>query len=152
MNATQNVRSFSKAVDLLMIEDNRDDADLLMESFRMAEVRFNVSVVKDGEEALAYLRKEGKYAQANSPELILLDLNLPGKNGYEVLAEMNATESLKRIPVIILTSSRSDQAILKSYEKQAGCYITKPLTMEQFVNVARSIESWFKSVRQSHSR
>jgi len=133
---------------ILLAEDNPGDARLAMEALREAKVRNNVYIVMDGVEAMAFLRKEGKYAEKPRPDVILLDLNMPRKDGREVLAEVKADPDLKRIPVVILTVSQAEQDILKSYNLHANCYITKPVDLDQFLIVVKSIEDfWFTVVR-----
>ena len=135
-------------VEILLVEDNPGDVRLTMEAFREAKVVNNVNVVGDGEEAMAFLRQEGVHVEAPRPGLILLDLNLPRKDGREVLAELNADENLKRIPVVVLTVSQAEQDLLQSYDLNANCYITKPVDFEQFMNVVKAIqEFWLALVR-----
>lgn len=136
-----------RPIEILLIEDNPGDVDLAREGLAEGKVRNNLHVVGDGEEAMAFLRREGKYANAVRPDLILLDLNLPRKDGREVLAEVKADEALKDIPVVILTTSRSEEDILKSYKLHANCYITKPLNFSRFIEVVKNIEKfWFTIV------
>lgn len=140
-----------RPVKILLIEDNPGDVRLTIEALRDGKVRNNLSVVRDGVEALRYLRREGTHAAATRPDLILLDLNLPKKDGREVLAEIKADVSLRSIPVVILTTSQADQDILKSYELNANCYITKPVDLDQFIAIVRSIEDfWFTVVTLPH--
>ena len=135
-------------VEILLVEDNPGDVRLTMEAFRGAKVLNNVSVVEDGEEAMAFLRREGTHSDAPRPGLILLDLNLPRKDGREVLAELRADESLRRIPVVVLTISQAEQDMLQSYDLNANCYVTKPVDFEQFLNVVKAIqEFWLALVR-----
>ncbi len=135
-------------IDILLVEDNPGDVRLTMEALKEAKLLNRITNVPDGVEALSYLRKEGKYANAARPDLILLDLNLPKKDGREVLAEVKTDPDLKRIPVVILTTSRAEQDILKAYNLHANCYISKPVDLDQFVKVAKSIDSfWFTIVR-----
>jgi chemotaxis family two-component system response regulator Rcp1 len=134
-------------VEILLVEDNPGDVRLTIEALRDGKVRNHLNVVTDGVEALLYLRRQGRYAAAARPDLILLDLNLPRKDGREVLAEIKADPHLRSIPVVILTTSQADQDILKSYELNANCYITKPVDLDQFISVVRSIEDfWFTVV------
>lgn len=138
----------SKAVEILLIEDNPGDARLAREALRDAKVRNNLSWVPDGVEGMAYLKREGKYSQSPRPDLILLDLNLPRKDGREVLSEIKADESLRRIPVVILTTSQAEEDILRAYHLNANCYITKPVDLEQFMKVVKTIEDfWLTIVR-----
>ena len=136
-----------KPIEILLVEDNPGDVDLTREGLQDGKVHNNLSVVGDGEEAMAFLRREGKYANVPRPELILLDLNLPRKNGREVLAEIKGDDRWKCIPVVILTSSKSEEDICRSYNLNANCYITKPVDLDQFVKVVKSIEDfWFTIV------
>jgi chemotaxis family two-component system response regulator Rcp1 len=135
-------------VEILLVEDNPGDVRLAKEALKDAKVRNNLHVVEDGVEALAFLHREGKYADAPHPDLILLDLNLPKKDGREVLAEIKADENLKRVPVVILTMSEAEEDILKTYDLHANCYITKPVDLDQFIKVVKSIEDfWFSIVK-----
>ncbi len=133
-------------VEVLLVEDNPGDVRLTMEALKEAKMHNRVNVVMDGIEAMEFLRKEGKYADATRPDLILLDLNLPRKNGREVLAEIKADENLKCIPVVVLTTSEAEQDILKAYKLHANCYVTKPVDLDQFIKVVRSIESFWMTV------
>jgi len=138
----------SKPIEILLIEDNAGDARLAREALRDAKVRNNLSWVSDGVEALAFLRHQGKYTQSPRPDLILLDLNLPRKDGREVLTEIKADEKLKRIPVVILTTSQAEEDILKAYHLNANCYISKPVDLDQFMKVVKTIEDfWLTIVR-----
>ncbi len=136
----------SKSVDLLLVEDNPGDVRLTREALKEAKVRNNLYVVEDGVEATAFLHKEGKYADAPRPDVILLDLNLPKKNGRELLAEIKQDPDLKYIPVVILTSSSSEEDIIRSYNLHANCYITKPVNLERFLDVVKSIDNFWLSV------
>jgi two-component system, chemotaxis family, response regulator Rcp1 len=138
--------SGSKALEVLMVEDSASDVLLAREALSMAKLKVNLHVVEDGVEAMEFLRKEGRYAGAPRPGLILLDLNLPRKNGREVLAELKEDERLKDIPVVILTTSRSEEDIARSYKLHANCYITKPVNFTSFAEVVRSIEHFWFSV------
>jgi len=129
-----------------MVEDNPGDVRLTVEALKEGKVRNNFCTVEDGEEAMKFLRQEEPYANVPRPDLILLDLNLPKKNGREVLAEIKADPELKRIPVVILTVSDAEQDILKSYNLHANCYITKPVNLEQFITVVKSIEDFWLTV------
>jgi two-component system, chemotaxis family, response regulator Rcp1 len=142
-----------RPVEILLVEDNEGDARLAREALRETKLRNNLHHVADGEEAMAFLRKQGGYAGRPTPDLVLLDLNLPRKDGREVLKEIKADEHLKRIPVVILTTSRAEEDIVRSYDLHANCYISKPLGMEQFVKVVRSVEDfWFTIVRLPERR
>lgn len=131
-----------KPVEILLVEDNPGDVRLTIEAFKEGKVRNNLHVAKDGVEAMEFLRKVGENADAPRPDLILLDLNLPKKDGREVLEEIKKDENLKTIPVVILTTSRADEDILKTYSLHANCYITKPVDLTQFFGVVRSIENF----------
>ena len=137
-----------KPVEILLVEDNPGDVRLTQETLKEFKVLNNLSVVGDGVEAMAFLRHEGRYAKASRPDLILLDLNLPKKDGREVLKEIKLDAQLKRIPVVVLTTSGAEQDILKTYELHANCYITKPVDLDQFIAVIKSIEKfWFTIMR-----
>ena len=136
----------SKAVDILLVEDNEGDARLAKEAMRDSKIRNTLHHVSDGEEAMAFLRKEGKYANVPRPDLVLLDLNLPKKDGRQVLAEIKKDNDLKRIPVVILTVSSAEEDILKSYNLHANCYITKPIDLSQFMKVVRSVEDFWLTI------
>jgi chemotaxis family two-component system response regulator Rcp1 len=138
--------SMVKPIDILLIEDNPGDADLAREALGNSKLHNDLCVVGDGVEAMDYLRRKGKYAQAPRPDLILLDLNLPKKDGREVLAEIKADPDLKRIPVVILTISKDEEDILKSYNLHANCYITKPIDLTQFLKVVKSIEDFWLTI------
>ena len=133
-------------IEILLVEDNAGDARLAQEALRDAKVRNNLSWVPDGVEALAYLRREGRYDKAARPDLILLDLNLPRKDGREVLSEIKAEDRLKRIPVVILTTSQSEDDIHKAYHLNANCYISKPVDLDQFMKVVKTIEDFWLTI------
>lgn len=135
-----------RPVEILLVEDSPGDVRLTQEVFKEGRVRNNLSVAKDGEEAMAFLFKKGKYEKAHRPDLILLDLNLPRKDGRAVLKEIKGDPSLRRIPVVVLTTSRSEDDIVKSYDMHANCYITKPVELSQFIEVVRSIEDFWLGV------
>ncbi|MFA4901125.1 MAG: response regulator [Desulfobaccales bacterium] len=135
-----------RPIEILMVEDNPGDVRLTVEALKEAKVRNNFHTVEDGVEAMAYLRRQGPYAEAPRPDLVLLDLNLPKKNGREVLAEIKEDPELRRIPVVILTVSQAEQDILKSYNLHANCYITKPVDLDQFLEVVKSIENFWLTV------
>lgn len=135
-----------KPIEILLVEDNPGDVRLTIEALKEAKVINNLTVVKDGIEALAFLRRQGAYAAAPRPHLIVLDLNLPRKDGREVLADIKADDTLKRIPVVVLTTSQDEQDVLKSYNLHANCYITKPVDLDQFVRVVRSIEDFWLGI------
>jgi len=132
-----------KVVEILLIEDNIGDARLTMEALKEGKVKNNLSVIYDGVEAIDFLFRRNKYLLAPRPDLILLDLNLPKKNGREVLAEIKENESLKRIPIVVLTTSKSEEDILSTYNLHANCYITKPIDLGKFLNVVKSIEDFW---------
>jgi len=135
-----------QAIEILLVEDNPGDVELTMEALNGAKVRNRLHVVTDGVEAMAFLRREGKYADAPTPDLILLDLNLPRKDGREVLAEVKADPLLGRIPVVVLTTSEAERDILESYELRANCFITKPVDLHQFIEVVQSIQGFWLTV------
>lgn len=137
-------------IEILLVEDNPGDVRLTKEALKDAKVRNNLQVVIDGAEAIAFLRKQGKYAATVRPDLILLDLNLPKKNGREVLEDIKADPALQHIPVVILTTSQAEQDILESYRLRANAYVTKPVDLEQFLKVVGSIEQfWLEIVKLS---
>ncbi len=135
-----------KPIEILLVEDNPGDVRLTIEALKEAKVINHLTVLKDGVEALAFLRRQGSYAAAPRPHLIVLDLNLPKKDGREVLADIKADDNLKRIPVVVLTTSQDEQDVLKSYNLHANCYITKPVDLDQFVRVVRSIEDFWLGI------
>ncbi len=142
----------SNEADILLVEDNMGDVRLTQEALRESRIKNRLHVVNDGIDALAYLRKEGKYEKASTPDLILLDLNLPRMNGLEVLEVLKSHPTLRRIPVVVLTTSDSEADVLKTYDLHANCYIAKPLDLEQFINVIKSIQGfWFSIVRLPHA-
>jgi chemotaxis family two-component system response regulator Rcp1 len=135
-------------IEILLVEDNLGDIRLTEEALKESKVLSRLNVVRNGEDAVEYLRKTGGFTESRRPDLILLDLNLPKKNGREVLAEIKMDEDLKRIPVVILTTSEAEQDIIQSYNLHANCYIIKPVNFDQFANVVRSIEHfWFSVVK-----
>ncbi|MEO6908666.1 MAG: response regulator [Abditibacteriaceae bacterium] len=136
-----------RPIEILLVEDSATDVMLIEEALAYAKLRNNFNMVKDGVEAMAFLRKEGQYADKPRPDLILLDLNMPRKDGREVLAEVKADESLRTIPVVVLTTSEAQEDVLHSYDLNVNCYITKPVDLEQFANVVRAIDQfWFTVV------
>jgi len=140
--------SLGEPIDILLVEDSNADARLAQEALRTSKIRNVLHRVGDGEEAMAFLRREGRYADAPRPGLFLLDLNLPKKDGREVLPEIKGDENLKRIPVVVLTISSDEEDVLKSYNLHANCYITKPIALSQFVKMVKSIEDfWLTIVR-----
>jgi two-component system, chemotaxis family, response regulator Rcp1 len=132
-----------KVIEILLVEDSPSDVELTIEAMRDAKVANQLHVVEDGVEAMAFLRQSGQYLKAPRPDLVLLDLNLPRKNGKEVLAEMRADENLKPIPVTVLTTSKAESDILRSYQLGANCFITKPVRLAEFLEVLRSIEDFW---------
>lgn len=143
-----NTEPMGRPVEILLVEDNPGDVRLTQENFKESKIRNNMCVVNDGVEALAFLRREGRYGDAVRPDVILLDLNLPRKDGREVLKEIKADPELRRIPVVILTISSADEDIIRSYDLHANCYITKPIDLEQFGKVVKSISDfWLTMVK-----
>lgn len=136
------------AIHILLIEDNEGDILLTTEAFEDAKILNNISIARDGDEAIQFLDKKGKYSQSESPDLVLLDVNLPKKNGHEVLQYIKSSDSLKHIPVIMLTTSMAENDIKKSYRNYANCYITKPVEVDDFLNVIASIESFWVNIVQ----
>jgi len=136
----------ARPVEILLVEDNPGDVRLTEEALHEAKVRNNLSVVGDGVEAMAFLRREGVHGDAPRPDIILLDLNLPKMDGREVLARVKADPDLKRIPVVILTTSKAEEDVLRTYELHANCFISKPVGFEQFMRVVHSIENFWLSI------
>jgi two-component system response regulator len=135
-------------IEVLLVEDNPGDAQLTRIALEDSKISIHLNVVEDGVEAMAFLRKQEKYVKAVHPDIVLLDLNLPRKDGREVLAEIKADEKLRRIPVVVLTTSQAEEDILKAYNLCANCYITKPVDFDQFVKIVQSIENfWFAIVK-----
>jgi CheY-like chemotaxis protein len=130
-------------IEILLVEDSPSDTELTLEALKDFKVLNHVSVVEDGVQAMQFLRRQDPYAQAPRPDLIMLDLNLPRKDGREVLADIKGDDQLKTIPVVVLTTSRADQDILRAYQLNANCYINKPVDFNQFLDVVRSIESFW---------
>ena len=135
-----------KPVEMLLVEDNPGDARLAMEALKDAKVNNNLNWVKDGVEAMTFLRRQDEYTDAPRPDVILLDLNLPKKDGREVLADIKGDDDLRRIPVVILTVSSAEEDIMKTYNLHANCYIQKPLDLGQFIEVVKSIQSFWLSI------
>jgi CheY-like chemotaxis protein len=135
-----------KPIEILLVEDNPADVRLTQEALKEGKVRNNLFVARDGVEALEFLRRQGPHANASKPDLILLDLNLPRKDGREVLADIKNDDTLRSIPVVVLTTSSAEADILKSYNLHANCYITKPVDLEQFVQVIKSIDDFWLTV------
>ena len=142
-----NERGASRPIEILLVEDSPGDVRLTKEALREGKVLNTLHVAEDGVQAMEFLRREGKFAQTPRPDVILLDLNLPRKDGREVLAEIKSDENLKRIPVVILTISQAEEDSLKTYNLGANCYINKPVDLEQFTKVVKSIDNfWFTIV------
>ena len=137
---------FSREIEILLVEDNPGDIRLTQEVLKEGKVHNKLYVAENGVEAISFLKKQGKNENANTPDLILLDLNLPLKDGREVLSEIKNDEELKRIPVVVLTTSQAEEDIMKVYDLNANCYISKPVVLEQFINVVKSIENFWLSV------
>jgi chemotaxis family two-component system response regulator Rcp1 len=135
-----------RPLEILLVEDNPDDIDLMLEALKEGHLRNRVNVAEDGVEALTFLRRAGKHAKAPRPDLILLDLNLPGKSGHEILAEIKEDNELRRIPVVILTSSASDQDVVRSYELSANCHITKPADLDEFLSLVKAIDAFWLDI------
>lgn len=135
-----------KVIDILLVEDNPGDVRLAQEALKESKVRNKLFVVEDGVEAMAFLRRQSQYSNAPRPDLVLLDLNLPRKNGREVLAEVKNDPDLKRIPIVVLTVSKAEEDIVRSYEHRANAYVTKPLDFNQFMVVMKSIEEFWLTI------
>jgi chemotaxis family two-component system response regulator Rcp1 len=140
------VNVLERQIEILLIEDNPSDIRLLQEAFKEVKLCSNLSIVRDGEEGLAFLKKEGAYQDAPHPDLILLDLNLPKMDGKELLREIKQCPKLRTIPVVVLTSSMAEEDIIRSYELHANCYITKPVDLDQFIRIVQSIEQFWLSI------
>lgn len=135
-----------RPVEILLVEDNIGDVELTREAFREGKIERHLNVVGDGEDALAYLRREGRYAGATRPDIILLDLNLPRMDGREVLAVVKADAALREIPIVVLTTSRAEQDVRTSYALHANCYIAKPIDLDQFTAVVQSIDEFWLTI------
>ncbi|MCW2639519.1 MAG: response regulator [Dactylosporangium sp.] len=133
-------------IEVLLVEDDPGDVLMTQEAFEEHKVRNHLAVVNDGAEAIAYLRREGRYADAPRPDLVLLDLNLPRRDGREVLAEIKNDPDLRQIPVVVLTTSQADEDIVRSYQLHANAYVTKPVDFDRFIEVVRQIDDFFVSV------
>jgi CheY-like chemotaxis protein len=140
------MEEIKKRVEILLVDDNPGDVRLTVEALKENKMPNKLNVVNDGAEALTFLYKKGKFTDAPRPDLILLDLNLPKKNGLEILEEIKKDTALKRIPVVIFTASSAERDIIKSYNYHANCYITKPVHLEQFIEVVKSIENFWLTV------
>lgn len=132
-----------RPIEILLVEDSPSDVEFTVEALKEAKVRNHLSIVEDGVQALEFLHRQGQYTKAPRPDLIMLDLNLPRKDGREVLAELKADANLKMIPVVVLTTSRAEEDVLRAYQLHANCYITKPVDFQQFLSVVRAIESFW---------
>ncbi|MBI4523499.1 MAG: response regulator [Deltaproteobacteria bacterium] len=143
-----NLGSTGRAVEVLLVEDSRGDARLTMEALKDGKVLNHINWVIDGVEAMRFLRREGEYAGVARPDLILLDLNMPRKSGREVLDEIKSDRDLKRIPVVILTTSEAEEDVLRTYDLNASCYVAKPVDLDRFIQVVKKIEDfWFTVVK-----
>jgi CheY-like chemotaxis protein len=138
--------SDSSPIEILLVEDNPGDVRLTQEALREGKLHNRLSVCDDGAKAIDFLHRRGPYAEAPRPDLILLDLNLPKKDGRQVLSEIKADESLRRIPVVVLTSSQADEDVIKAYDLQVNCYITKPIELTQFLSVVKAIEDFWLTI------
>jgi chemotaxis family two-component system response regulator Rcp1 len=136
----------TRPAEILLVEDNLSDVRLTQEAMKEGKVSNNLAVVYDGEEALDFLMQRGQHQQAPRPDVILLDLNLPKKDGREVLQEIKSVDSLKRIPVVVLTTSKAEEDICRSYELHANCYITKPMDLDKFIEVVKQIEDFWLTI------
>lgn len=141
-----NGEPFGKSVEILLVEDNPGDVRLTQEALRGVKIRNSLSVVGDGVEAMSFLRREGNFANAPRPDIVLLDLNLPRMDGTEVLAAIKGDPDLKCIPVVVLTTSQADEDIVRSYRLNANCYVSKPVDFDQFIRVVQSIEDFWLTV------
>ena len=141
-----------KIIDILLVEDNVGDARLAKEALKESKIRNKLHIVNDGMAATDFLFKRNDYKDAPKPDLIILDLNLPKKDGREVLAEIKADDNLKSIPVVILTISKAEEDILKAYNLHANCYITKPLDFDKFIEVVKSIEDFWLTIVKLHNK
>jgi len=139
-------QNFGRPVEILLVEDSAGDVRLTREALNENKMANNLSVVGDGAEAMAFLRREGKYADVPGADLILLDLNLPKKDGREVLEEIKGDEDLKHIPVVILTTSEAEEDILKAYNHHANCYVTKPVGLDEFIKVVKTVEEFWLAI------
>jgi CheY-like chemotaxis protein len=133
-------------IEVLLVEDDPGDVLLIQEAFEFNKVHNNLNIARDGEQALAYLRREGEYADAPRPDLVLLDLNLPRKDGREVLQEVKSDDDLRTIPIVVLTTSEAEEDVLRSYQLHANAYVTKPVDFDRFVSIVRQIDDFFVSV------
>ncbi|MFO8010467.1 MAG: response regulator [Dehalococcoidia bacterium] len=141
-----NQKGAVEPIEILLVEDNPGDARLAIEALKEAKVQNNIHHVEDGVEAMEFVRKQGKYSNDVRPDIVLLDLNLPKKDGREVLEEIKSDPDLKRIPVVVMTVSQAEEDILRSYNLHANCYITKPIDLDQFIKVVRSVEDFWLTI------
>ena len=147
MSPTNSMDDNTRPIEILLVEDNEGEARLVQEAMRDAKMRNHMHMVEDGVEAMEFLRRQGRFGDAPRPDLVLLDLNLPRKDGRQVLAEMKTDPMLKRIPVVVLTTSNAEQDVLSAYDLHANCYVTKPVDFDKFMYVVRQIdEFWVKVV------
>lgn len=142
----------AKSIDILVVEDSKGDIGLIEEVFEDAKIMNNLHIAEDGEEAIAFLRGEGQFSGAPRPDIILLDLNLPKKDGREVLEEVKGDKELRNIPIVVLTTSKAEEDILRSYNLHANAYITKPVDFDQFIKVVKSIENFWLEIVKLPSR
>ena len=142
----KNSNMYTNSFNVLLVEDNPDDVYLTLEALKEAQLAIEMHVAKDGLEALAFLRREGDHTEAPVPDLILLDLNLPKKDGREVLAEIKEDERFRRIPVVILSTSKADEDVLQAYDNHANCYITKPIDLDMFIKVVQAIKDFWLTI------
>ena len=140
------VNVLERSIEILLVEDNPSDVRLIQEAFKEVKLRNRLNVVWDGEEGLAFLKREGVFQDAPRPDLILLDLNLPKMDGRELLEQIKSCPELHRIPVVILTSSKAEEDIIRSYDLHANCYITKPVDLDQFIRIVQSIEQFWLTI------
>jgi chemotaxis family two-component system response regulator Rcp1 len=139
-------QDIGRPVEILLVEDNPGDVRLTIEALKEGKIKNNLYVAKDGVEALEFLMRKNTYKDSPTPDLILLDLNLPRKDGRELLAEIKEDEALRRIPVVILTTSKAEEDILRTYDLHANCYITKPVDLDQFITVVKAVENFWLTV------
>jgi CheY-like chemotaxis protein len=143
-----NIAELGRPVEILLVEDNPGDVRLTTEAFREARVCNRIHTVSDGVEAMAFLNREGSYTNVPCPDLILLDLNLPRKDGREVLAAIKSDEKIKHIPVVVLTTSKAEEDIIRSYELQANCFVSKPVELDQFITTMKAVgDLWLAIVK-----
>ena len=141
------IQEIARPIEILLVEDNADDVELTRESLKGTQLKYNLHVAEDGMEAMGFLRREGKHIGVPRPDVILLDLKLPRKDGHEVLREIKEDQILKRIPVVVYTTSQDERDILKAYNHYASCYVVKPMDLNQILEVAKWLENWLKVVK-----